>query len=95
MVQVAHAAKKGQELPVRAFYLRVKVGKGRKIAVSALARKILTIIHHVLVNREPYVEEGFKKRFRLRASKHPSSLSLEETAEILRNAGYLVSPLAD
>jgi len=95
MVQVAHAAKRVKNSQLREFYLRVKARKGEKTAVVALARKILTIIYHILVNREPYVEEGFKKRLRLRAAVHPSGLSLEDMAEVLRNAGYLVSPLSD
>ncbi len=69
--------------------------KGKKTAVVALARKILTIIHHILINREEYVEEDLEKRLRLRAPRHPSGLSLEEMAEVLRSSGYLVSPLSD
>jgi len=95
LVQVAHAAKRVKNSQLRAFYLRVKARKGEKTAVVALARKILTIIYHILVNREPYVEVDFKKRLRLRAPTHPSGLSLEDMAEVLRNAGYLVSPLSD
>jgi transposase len=95
MVQVAHAAKRVRNSQLRVFYLRVRARRGEKTAVVALARKILAIIHHILVNREPYVEEGFEKRFRFRASKHPSGLSLEDMAEILRSSGYLVSPLSD
>jgi transposase len=95
MVQVAHVAKRVKNSQLRAFYLRVEARRGKKTAVVALARKILIIIHHILVNREPYVEEGFKKRLRLRASKHLGDLSLEDMAEILRSAGYLVSPLSD
>ncbi|MEM3563099.1 MAG: hypothetical protein QXR19_07720 [Candidatus Jordarchaeaceae archaeon] len=95
MVQVAHAAKRVKKSQLRAFYLRVKARRGKKTAVVALARKMLSIIHHILVNREPYVEEDFKKRLRLRTSTHPSGLSLKDMAEVLRSAGYLVSPLSD
>jgi hypothetical protein len=44
----------------------VEARRGEKTAVVALARKMLGIIHHILVNCEPYVEEGFKKKLRLR-----------------------------
>ena len=67
---MAHAAKRIKKSQLRAFYLRVKARKGEKTAVVALARKILTIIYHILVNREPYVEEDFKKRLRLRTPTH-------------------------
>jgi hypothetical protein len=87
---------RGLRIPsLGAFYMRVKARRGEKTAVVALVRKILTIIYHILVNREPYVEENFKKRLRLRTPTHPSGLSLEDMAEVLRNAGYLVSPLSD
>jgi hypothetical protein len=78
-----------------AFYLQVEAGRGEKTAVVVLARKIQTIIHHILVNLKPYVEEGLKKRIRLRASKHLGGLSLEDMAEILRSAGYIVSQPSD
>ena len=36
--------------------------KGKLKAITALSRKILSIIHHLLVNREMWEEEGFKKK---------------------------------
>ncbi len=36
--------------------------KGKPKAITALSRKILSIIHHLLVNREMWEEEGFKKK---------------------------------
>ena len=95
MIQVAHAAKRVRNSQLRRFYLRVKARKGGKIAIVALARKILAIIYHILANREPYVEEDFKKSPRLEAPRYVNGLSLEDMAEILRNSGYLVSPLSD
>jgi transposase len=95
MIQVAHAAKRVRNSQLRRFYLRVKARKGKKIAIVALARKILTIIHHILINREPYVEEDFEKSPRLKTLKYVNGLSLENMAEILRSSGYLVSPLSD
>jgi len=95
MIQVAHAAKRVRNSQLRRFYLRVEARKGKKVAIVALARKILTIIYHILANREPYVEEDFKKSPRLEAPRYVNGLSLEDMAEILRNSGYLVSPLSD
>ncbi len=36
--------------------------KGKPKAITALSRKILSMIHHLLVNREMWEEEGFKKK---------------------------------
>jgi hypothetical protein len=55
----------------------------------ALARKILCIIHHLLVTGEQYVEEGFAKKIRVRP-RALEGLPLEEMARILTSAGYLV-----
>jgi len=57
----------------------------------AVARKMLTIIHHLLVNGERYVEDGFEKRLRGRGSIRFGGVPLEEMASVLRDAGYLVS----
>ncbi|KPV62821.1 MAG: hypothetical protein AOA65_1601 [Candidatus Bathyarchaeota archaeon BA1] len=56
----------------------------------ALARKVLTIIHYLLLKGEEYVEESFEKRFRFRGSPHLRGLSLEDMDMALRDAGYLV-----
>lgn len=89
MVQVAHAATRAGDSRLRRFYLRVAARRGKKKAIVALARKILCIIHHLLVNGEEYVEEGFTKvpRLRVRPMAH---IPLEEMADALRAAGYVV-----
>jgi transposase len=89
MVQVAHVAARSGDSRLRCFYLRVAARRGKKKAIVALARKILCIIHHLLVNGEDYVEKGFVKspRLRVRALSH---VSLEEMTEVLRASGYVV-----
>jgi len=89
MVQVAHAATRARGSRLRRFYLRVAARRGKKKAIVALARKILVIIHHLLVNGEDYVEEGFMKVPRLRF-KALARVPLEEMVEVLREAGYVV-----
>lgn len=91
MVEVAHAAVKVRNSRLRAFYLRVKNKKGEKTAIVAVARKMLTIIWHLLVNGEKYVEEDFLKIVRSMKTTHGGHVPLEEMAEILRNAGYVIS----
>lgn len=63
--------------------------RGRKKAIVALARKILCIIHHLLVNGEDYVEEGFVKLPML-SFKGLAEFPLEDMAAVLRGAGYVV-----
>ena len=91
MVEVAHVAVRVRDSRLRAFYLRVKARKGEKTAIVAVARKMLTIIWHLLVKGEKYVEEGFGKTVRSRRAVFGGHVSLEEMAAVLRGAGYVVS----
>jgi len=52
MIQVVHAASRTRDSRLRLFYLRVAAKWGKKKAIVALARKILCIIHHLLINGE-------------------------------------------
>jgi transposase len=61
MAQVVNAAKRCRDSRLRLFYLRVAARRGKKKAIVALTRKILCIIHHLLINGEDYVEGGFAK----------------------------------
>jgi transposase len=89
MIQVAHSASRTKNSRLRLFFLRVAARRGKKKAYVALARKILCIIHHLLVNGEEYVEEGFVKKVRIRM-RALEGVPLEEMAKILVGAGYLV-----
>lgn len=64
MVQVAHAAFKKIGSKLRKFYLRVRARRGANVAIVAQARKILRILHHLLMNQEMYEEPGAAKRTR-------------------------------
>ena len=90
MVEVATAASKARGSRLRLFFLRVKARRGYKVAIVALARKILGIIWHLLVNGEEYVEEEFVKRTALRFRGLPA-MSLGEMIAVLESAGYVVS----
>jgi len=90
MVEVAHAAVKKRDSKLREFYLRVKARKGEKTAIVAVARKMLTIIHHLLVNGEKYVEEGFEKRLRVNRTVRVGDVALQDMVAVLRGAGYVV-----
>ena len=62
LIQVAHAAARTKGSVLGRFYRRVMRRRGAPIAIVALARKILAIIHHLWKNMEPYEEPGFKKK---------------------------------
>jgi transposase len=89
MVEVAHSAVKARDSVLRDFYLRVQARHGPKTAIVALARKMLTIIHHLLVNDERYVEEGYSK-VKVCGKRLVVGVSFEDMVLILRNAGYVV-----
>ena len=91
MVEVAHAAVRVRDSRFRALFLRVQAKKGKKTAYVAVARKMLTVIWHLLVNGEKYVEEGFEKTAVKMKAAYRGHVPLEEMAAVLRSAGYVVS----
>jgi transposase len=92
LVEAAHAAVKVKNSVFRRMYFRVAQRRGKKSAVVAVARKLLTIIWHLLVNGELYVEEGFsKKPLKRRSDGLLGEVSLDGMVEVLRKAGYTVS----
>lgn len=90
MVEVAHAAVRVRDSRFRALFLRVVAKKGKKTAYVAVARKMLTVIWHLLVKGEKYVEDGFEKTVKKRRFRYGGHVRLEEIAEVLRRAGYTV-----
>ena len=58
---MAHAAVRVKDSKFRAFFMRVRAKKGNKTAYVDVGRKMLTVIWHLLVNGEKYVEDGFGK----------------------------------
>lgn len=47
----------------------MKSKKGSNVAVVALARKVLCILHHLLTNQEMYQEGGFNKKVKIGVGK--------------------------
>ena len=72
------------------FFLRVKARRGKNTAYVAVARKMLTIIWHLLVKGENYVEDSFEKTVGLKKVAYGGYVSLEEMARVLRGVGYVV-----
>jgi transposase len=65
LVQVARVIARGRNSKLKRFFLRVKTKKGSNVAVVALARKVLCILHHLLINREMYKEDGINKKVKI------------------------------
>jgi len=93
MVQVAHAASKKIGSKLRRFYLRVRSRRGANVAIVALARKILCILYHFLMNQEMHEEPGAAKKTRPnRLDQLPPQreFTAQEMIDILKRSGYEV-----
>jgi transposase len=92
LVQVARVIARGRNSKLKRFFLRVKSKKGSNVAVVALARKILCILHHLLTNREMYKEDGINKKVKIDIGNEFSQreMDLEEMIEYIVRAGYEV-----
>jgi len=93
LVQIANAASKKIGSKLRRFYLRIKAKSGHNVAIIALARKILCILHHLLMNREKYVEDDKSKRSKSKKNFRTSSprvMDIQEMIDIIRQSGYEV-----
>jgi len=88
LVQIAHAATRSKNSVFRQFYDRKKpiIGSGKSIV--ALARKIVTIIWHLITHNEFFNHEDRRANISHNSVKVqiPTSVSLDEVLTILRNA---------
>lgn len=91
MYQVAQGASKSKSSKLRDFYLRIKAKKGYKVAIVALARKIICIIYHLLTKGECYTEEGVQKRIEKLPSLKTKEFEIRKAIHTLQKAGYTVS----
>jgi transposase len=92
LVQVARVIARGRNSKLKRFFLRVKAKKGSNVAVVALARKVLCILHHILINKEMYKEDGINKKVKLDVGKEfpQQEMNLEEMIKYIVRAGYEV-----
>ena len=69
---------------LKEFFQRIRLKKGYKIAIVALARKLLAIIHHLLTHQEFFdAEENPKKKRRLPAA--PPQAQQYTTQQMVEN----------
>jgi transposase len=92
LVEVAQVIARTNKSKLKKFFLRVQAKKGRNVAAVALARKVLCILHHLLMNREMYQDEGVKKAKSVDfgSSSKQTEISFEEMIRSLVRAGYEV-----
>ena len=92
LVQVARVIARGRNSKLKRFFLRVKAKKGSNVAVVALARKVLCILHHLLINKEMYKEDGINKKVKIDVGKEfpQQEMNLEEMIKYIVRAGYEV-----
>ena len=88
LVQVAHRAVKVPG-PLREFYLRLKAKKGAKVAIVAVARKLLVLIWTLLTRKEEYREPSRRYEAKVRkmerlARAYPVAKTSETEAALVK-----------
>ncbi len=92
LVQVAHAISRMKNSKLKKFFLRIQAKKGKKKAVVALARKVICILHHLLMNREKYQDNEVSKakNVKLNWASSPVQMTEQDMINVLVSAGYTV-----
>jgi transposase len=92
LVEVAQVIARTNKSKLKRFFLRIQAKKGHNVAAVALARKVLCILHHLLMNREMYQDEGSKKikSLDIDSSSKQAEIGFEEMIQSLVRAGYEV-----
>ena len=93
LIEPAHSIagmKRNNQL--KRFFSRMRGKLGYKPAIIALARKLLMLVHHLLVNREPYFDENLPKKKPVKIT--PSSLSSMNPDEILKILSDAIAELS-
>jgi transposase len=62
LTEVAHVIAKSGNSRLSKFFQRLRARKNYNVAITALSRKILCLIHHLLTNQEMYQEDHCEKR---------------------------------
>lgn len=90
LVEVAQAIARSNRSKLKRFFRRVQAKKGYNVAAVALARKVLCILFHLLMNREVYQEDDVIKTKSVGIDTAPLSkkIGFEEMIRVLAQAGY-------
>jgi transposase/CRISPR-associated protein Csx1 len=95
LTQIAHVASRSRNNTLKSFYSRKKAVIGAGKSVIALARKIVVIIWHLLMNNELYDDGLFTKKSQPKrvSIKIPAITSLEEILQLLKEASVIINSL--
>jgi transposase len=95
LVLAANSIVISRQNKLKFFYQRIKAKKGHKKAIVALARKLVSIIYHLLKFKEMYSEEeGKQKNFKLPKFIPVPDFSIDDMIGILSEAGYSINKTA-
>ena len=83
------AIRKQSNTEIRNRYNNIKKRRGRKKAIIAIARMLLTAVYNILKKNEPYNPELYA---RINTPPEHRTVSVEEAIFILQKQGYLVTP---
>lgn len=97
LIEAAHGIARRGPSSLKEFFQRIRLKKGYKIAIVALARKLLTIIHHLLKHQEFFEEEGRPQKKGRTPGKpvQVQHFDVHQMIEILVSAGYVVGKPAE
>jgi len=95
LVLAANSIVISKQNKLKFFYQRIKAKRGHKKAIVALARKLVSIIYHLLKFKEMYSEEeGKQKNFKLPKFIPVPDFSIDDMIGILSEAGYSIDKSA-
>jgi transposase len=96
LVEVAQAIARTNKSELKRFFRRVQAKKGYNVAAVALARKVLCILYHLLMNREMYQEDEVikTKSIGIDPSSSPTKMGFEEMIQVLVKAGYEIRKIS-
>lgn len=89
LVEIAHACARKKGTKLWEFFERIKNHSGYKKAIVALARKLITIIWHLLINKETYADENYTQKQKTTIPeflKMVSKIGIDEAIELIENA---------
>ena len=97
-IEAAHTIARSSS-PLAATYLRIRRRKGHQIAVTALARKLVVVVWHLLTTQQPYryaaPERTRSKLRRLQKDERPPAARAPRTLdEVYAEAGLALPPPA-
>jgi transposase len=93
LIEIAHAISRTRvNSKLKRFYLRIKSRHGANIAIVALARKVICLLHHLIINKEIFENEKATKpkRDRKVGTSSPTRMNIADAIQILIKAGYVV-----